>query len=83
MFSDLKKQFMLDKNITYLNHGSFGACSKVSYNNLLNWQQELEKEPVKFFEETMIDALKKFSGKSILMKISFFHVFVKSEVTKK
>ena len=57
MFPDLKNQFMLDPEIIFLNHGSFGACAKPVYENLLKWQQKLEKEPVKFFEDTMMDAL--------------------------
>ena len=57
MFPDLKNQFMLDSEIIFLNHGSFGACVKPVYENLLHWQQKLEKEPVKFFEETIFDAL--------------------------
>ncbi len=57
MFSDLKNQFMLDPEIIFLNHGSFGACAKPVYENLLQWQQKLEKEPVKFFEDTIWDAL--------------------------
>ena len=38
---------MLDSNITYLNHGSFGACPKPIFNSLIKWQRRLEKEPVK------------------------------------
>ena len=57
MFPDLKNQFMLDPEIIFLNHGSFGACAKPVYENLIKWQQKLEKEPVKFFEDTIWDAL--------------------------
>ena len=48
---------MLDPEIIFLNHGSFGACAKPVYENLLTWQKKLEKEPVKFFEDTILDAL--------------------------
>ena len=54
----LKDQFFLDPDITFLNHGSFGACAKPVYEDLLNWQMQMEREPVKFFEETIFDALK-------------------------
>ena len=47
MFPKLKKSFMLDPSITYLNHGSFGACPKPIFNNLIEWQKKLEFEPVK------------------------------------
>ena len=49
---------MLDPETIFLNHGSFGACAKPIYENLLYWQQKLEQEPVKFFEEILIEALK-------------------------
>ena len=58
MISNLKHQFMLDPNVTFLNHGSFGACTKPIYEDLLKWQKIMEKEPVKFFEDTLYDALK-------------------------
>ncbi|SVB90097.1 uncharacterized protein METZ01_LOCUS242951, partial [marine metagenome] len=58
MFPDLKNQFMLDPEIIFLNHGSFGACAKPVYANLIKWQQKLEQEPVAFFEETLFEALK-------------------------
>ena len=47
MFPKLKKLFMLDPDITYLNHGSFGACPKPIFNSLINWQKKLEKNPTK------------------------------------
>ena len=57
MFPNMKNQVMLDPNITYLNHGSFGACAKPIFENLMKWQRELEQEPVKFFENTIFNAL--------------------------
>ena len=59
MFPKLKSQFMLDPETIFLNHGSFGACAKPMYENLIAWQKKLEKEPVKFFEETIFNALTK------------------------
>tara|TARA_B100000029_G_scaffold343318_1_gene335725 strand:+ start:903 stop:2072 length:1170 start_codon:yes stop_codon:yes gene_type:complete len=47
MFPELKKLFMLDSSITYLNHGSFGACPEPIFENLIEWQKKLEFEPVK------------------------------------
>ena len=49
---------MLDPKIIFLNHGSFGACAKPIYENLLKWQRKLEQDPVEFFEDTILDALK-------------------------
>ena len=44
----MKNQFLLSPEITYLNHGSFGACPKPIFEEYQNWQRELEKEPVQF-----------------------------------
>ena len=57
MSPDVKNQFFLDPNIIFLNHGSFGSCAKPVYEDLLEWQRKLEKEPVKFFEETIFEGL--------------------------
>lgn len=44
----MKEQFLLNPNITYLNHGSFGATPKPVFEQYQRWQLELEKEPVNF-----------------------------------
>tara|TARA_B100001564_G_scaffold107395_2_gene88990 strand:- start:8079 stop:9245 length:1167 start_codon:yes stop_codon:yes gene_type:complete len=44
---EIKSLFYLDNNVTYLNHGSFGACPKELLNTQFKLQKELEKEPVK------------------------------------
>ena len=46
--SSIKKQFMLDPKVTYLNHGSFGATPKPVFREYQRWQRELEKQPVEF-----------------------------------
>lgn len=46
--SDLKQYFLLDPNITYLNHGSQGACPKPVFEAYQHWQFELERNPVGF-----------------------------------
>ena len=43
----IKSLFMLDSNVTYLNHGSFGACPREVFNSQVKWQEILEKNPVK------------------------------------
>ena len=47
MNQNLKSLFMLDPKITYLNHGSFGACPTPIFNELIKWQKKLELEPTK------------------------------------
>src|SRR5688572_2659082 len=46
--SDLKKYFLLDPNIHYLNHGSFGATPEPVFSEYQRWQSELERQPVEF-----------------------------------
>ena len=46
-----KSFFLLSPDITYLNHGSFGACPKTVFNEYQRWQNELEKGPVEFLIE--------------------------------
>ena len=53
----MKKHFLLDPNITFLNHGSFGACPKVVFDNYQYWQRELEIQPVKFFTKVLYEKL--------------------------
>src|ERR1700712_381146 len=44
----LKDQFLLKKDITYLNFGAFGACAKPVFQQYQNFQLELEQEPTDF-----------------------------------
>ncbi|HRG19025.1 MAG TPA: aminotransferase class V-fold PLP-dependent enzyme [Flavobacterium lutivivi] len=49
----MKSQFLLDKNITFLNHGSFGACPKPIFEEYQRFQLELENEPVNFIQKKL------------------------------
>jgi isopenicillin-N epimerase len=44
----LKKYFLLDPDIHFLNHGSFGATPKPVFRKYQRWQLELERQPVEF-----------------------------------
>lgn len=44
----LKKYFLLDPKIHFLNHGSFGATPKPVFESYQNWQRRLEYQPVLF-----------------------------------
>ena len=44
----LKKYFLLDPNIHFLNHGSFGATPTPVFREYQRWQLELERQPVEF-----------------------------------
>ena len=54
----IKNFFYLKKGITYLNHGSFGACPKVIFKNYQKWQVKLETQPVKFLTDELYIALR-------------------------
>jgi isopenicillin-N epimerase len=55
--NSIKDQFLLDPEIRYLNHGSFGACPKPILENYQFWQNALEREPVQFITKTAPEAL--------------------------
>lgn len=46
--TDLKNLFLIDPTVTFLNHGSFGACPAPVFEIYQNWQRELEWQPVEF-----------------------------------
>jgi len=48
IMENLKNLFLLDPNVIYLNHGSFGACPEPVFKVYQNWQRQLEHEPVEF-----------------------------------
>lgn len=54
----MKSHFLLDPQLTYLNHGSFGACAKPIFENYQHWQLELERTPVQFLTKKLIGYLK-------------------------
>lgn len=45
---NLKRYFLLDPSVTFLNHGSFGATPKPVFKEYQRWQRELEIQPVEF-----------------------------------
>ncbi|PJH75787.1 MAG: aminotransferase, partial [Anaerolineae bacterium CG_4_9_14_0_8_um_filter_58_9] len=45
---NLKRHFLLDPTVTFLNHGSFGATPKPVFAAYQGWQRRLERQPVLF-----------------------------------
>lgn len=45
---DLASHWTLDPNVTYLNHGSFGACPRVVLEAQSEWRARLERQPFDF-----------------------------------
>ena len=58
MHEKYKSLFSLDPEVTYLNHGSFGACPKVIFDALISFQKKLEFEPVNFLDNHLYKYLK-------------------------
>ncbi len=46
--TDLRGEFLLDASVTFLNHGSYGACPRAVFARYQEWQLELERQPVLF-----------------------------------
>jgi isopenicillin-N epimerase len=69
MPSELARHWGLDPAITFLNHGSFGACPREVLEVQRGWQDRLEAEPVRFLAReldghlaTAREALGRFVG---------------------
>jgi isopenicillin-N epimerase len=53
----LKDLFLLDPQIVFLNHGSFGACPRPVFESYQAWQRQLELQPVQFLGTELDDHL--------------------------
>lgn len=54
----MKDLFLLDPDLVFLNHGSFGACSKDVFENQRYWQLEMERNPVAFLGRRSAELLR-------------------------
>lgn len=55
---NLKRHFLLDPSVTFLNHGSFGATPKPVFYEYQRWQRELENQPVEFLGRRFPDLMR-------------------------
>lgn len=53
----MKTNCLLNPDVTFLNHGFFGACPRPVFEAYQNWQRELEYQPVAFLGRRAIDLL--------------------------
>src|SRR5438045_7155148 len=45
---EIRSKWLLDENVIFLNHGSFGACPREVLEVQRDWRDRLETEPVRF-----------------------------------
>ena len=50
---ELRREFLLNPEVAFLNHGSFGACPRPVFERYQAWQCELEREPVDFLDRRL------------------------------
>ena len=50
-------QFLLRQDMTFLNHGSFGACPRPVFATYQDWQLKLEEQPVDFLGRRLTELL--------------------------
>jgi isopenicillin-N epimerase len=53
----LREEFLLDPDVVFLNHGSFGATPEPVFAEYGRWQRELERQPVEFLGRRAEDLL--------------------------
>lgn len=64
--SSFEELWSLDPSVTFLNHGSFGACPKAVFEAQQRLREQVENEPLRFFgrdwEKLLDSARKKLAG---------------------
>lgn len=51
--TDFKSLFLLDPDVVFLNHGSFGATPRPVFDTYQQWQHQLELQPVHFITKQL------------------------------
>jgi isopenicillin-N epimerase len=54
----MRELFLLDPAVTFLNHGSFGACPRPVFEVYQAWQRELERQPVDFLARRFVERMR-------------------------
>lgn len=49
----ISNEFVLDSEVVFLNHGSFGACPRTVIEEYQKWQMRLERQPVRFLQREL------------------------------
>ena len=53
----IRDEFLLDPDVVFLNHGSFGACPRAVFERYQAWQLQLERQPVEFLGRRLVELL--------------------------
>ena len=59
MSNNLRSHFLLREDVTFLNHGSYGACPRPVFEDYQAWQLELEREPVEFLSRKLTENMRR------------------------
>ncbi len=62
MLPNIRSEFLLDPDIHYLNHGSFGACPREVFEDYQNWQSKLERNPIDYYTRQLKGLFSKEAG---------------------
>jgi hypothetical protein len=55
--TELRREYLLDPGVAFLNHSSFGACPVPVFERYQAWQRELEHEPIDLLDRRLQDLL--------------------------
>ena len=58
----MRAGFLLDPEVAYFNHGSFGACPVEVFDEYQRLQRDLEREPTEFFRRRFEESLREARG---------------------
>lgn len=54
----IRGEWLLEEGVAFLNHGSFGATPRRVLEAQAAWRERLERQPLRFFEEDYVPALR-------------------------
>lgn len=55
--NEIRNNFLLEEDVHFLNHGSFGACPHAVFEETQRVQLELERQPVRFLGREFLERM--------------------------
>ena len=68
----MREGFLLDPDVAYFNHGSYGACPVEVFADYQRWQLELERRPTEFLARRLDGAM--YEARGVLAEFVGAHV---------